>query len=80
MALSWRARPGVVERQLERRRRFLDAELAREQATLRAIRREVGHPFHEAVWMVTLTIQQFRVELRWLRKVAEELGRRAPPQ
>lgn len=78
MALSWLGRPGVVERQLERRRLFLDAALAREQATLRAIRQEVGHPFHEAVWMVTLTIQQFRVELRWLRKVAEELDRRAP--
>ena len=78
MALSWRARPGVVERQLERRRAFLDAELAREQATLRDIRREVGHPFHEAVWMVTLTIQQIRVERRWLRKVAAELERRAP--
>jgi DNA-binding PadR family transcriptional regulator len=78
MALSWRARPGVVERQLRRRREFLEAALAREQTTLRAIRREVGHQFHEAVWMVSLTIQQFRVELRWLRKVAAELARRAP--
>lgn len=37
-----------------------------------------GHPFHEAVWMVTLLITQFRTELRWLQKVAREAHRRAP--
>jgi DNA-binding PadR family transcriptional regulator len=78
MALSWQARPGVFGQQLERRRKFLEQELAREQATLRDIRKEVGHPFHEAVWMVSLTIQQFGVELRWLNKVSRELPRRAP--
>jgi hypothetical protein len=78
MALSWRARPGIVGEQLRRRRTFLEAELARELVTLRSIRREVGHPFHEAVWMVSLTIEQFRTELKWLRRVAAELSRRAP--
>ena len=78
IALSWQARPGVFERQLRRRRSFLEKELARENATLRAIRREVGHRFHEAVWMVSLIIQQFRTELRWLDKVARELHLRAP--
>jgi DNA-binding PadR family transcriptional regulator len=77
IALSWQARPGVFHRQLERRREFLEKELAREEATLRAIRKEVGHRFHEAVWMVGLTIQQFRVELRWLRKLSREIHRRA---
>ena len=66
MALCWQARPGVVEGQIERRRKFLERELAREQATLRAIRKEVGHSAHEAVWMVNLVIGQFRTELRWL--------------
>lgn len=78
MALSWQARPGVFERQVRRRRKFLEAELAREEATLRAIRAEVGHRFHEAVWMVSLTIRQCRVELRWLEKLAREVHRRAP--
>ena len=78
IALSWQARPGVFQRQLERRRKFLEKELAREQATLRAIHREVGHRFHEAVWMVSLTIEQFRAELRWLRRLARELPHRAP--
>jgi len=78
IALSWQARPGAFRRQLQRRRKFLVEELAREEATLEAIRKEVGHRFHEAVWMVSLTIQQFRVELQWLDRVARELPRRAP--
>jgi DNA-binding PadR family transcriptional regulator len=76
VALSWQARPGVFERQLGRRRKFLQSELKREEATLRAVLREVGHPYHEAVWMVSLMIQQFKLELRWLDKVERELGRR----
>ncbi len=78
LALSWQARPGVFARQLARRKEFLQAQLAKEQLTLRAVRREVGHPYHEAVWMIELTIAQFRTELRWLTKVSRELRRRAP--
>lgn len=78
LALSWQARPGVFREQLERRREFLERELAREQVTLRAIRKEVGHRFHEAVWMVGLVVEQFRVELRWLRRLSSEVHRRAP--
>jgi len=76
VALSWQARPGVFQRQLRRRRKFLRSELRREEATLRAVLREVGHPYHEAVWMLSLMIQQFKLELRWLHKVERELGRR----
>ena len=78
LALSWQARAGVAARQLEGRREFLQAELAREQMTLRDLRREVGHRYHEAVWMLELTIAQFRTELRWIAKVSSELRRRAP--
>lgn len=78
IALSWQARPGVFLRQIRRRRKFLETELAREEATLRAIHKEVGHRFHEAVWMVSFTIQQMRIELRWLQKLAREIPRRAP--
>jgi DNA-binding PadR family transcriptional regulator len=80
LALSWQARPGVVRNQIERRRRFLAAELKREEATLRDVLHEVGHRNHEAVWMLTLMIEQFRCELRWLDKVADGLKRRAPAQ
>jgi DNA-binding PadR family transcriptional regulator len=78
IALSWQARPDVFDRQLRRRHEYLERELENEIATLRAIRQEVGHRFHEAVWMVSLTIQQFRTELRWIRKLQRELRRRAP--
>ena len=76
VALSWQARPGVFEQQLARRREFLLQELKREKITLRDIRKEVGHNLREAVWMVSLVIQQFQVELRWLEKLSRELHRR----
>jgi hypothetical protein len=78
MALSWQARNGVFARQVERRRRFLEREIRREQETLRAIRKEVGHGFHEAIWMVTLMISEFQCELRWLSRVKREMRRREP--
>jgi len=77
IALSWQVRPGVFRQQIERRREFLENELSREEATLRSIKKEVGHRFHEAVWMVSLMIERFRGELRWLRKLERELPRRA---
>jgi DNA-binding PadR family transcriptional regulator len=77
LALSWQARPGVFEEQIYRRRKFLESELKREEQTLDAVRDEVGHNFHEAVWMITLVIEQFRTELRWLEKLARELPNRA---
>jgi DNA-binding PadR family transcriptional regulator len=78
LALSWLARPGTFEKQLHRRRAFLESELERKRRTLREVLREVGHQFHEAVWMLTLTIEQVRVELRWLDKLERELEYRAP--
>ncbi len=77
VALSWQARGGIFQKQIARRKKFLERELAREQETLRSILNEVGHPYHEAVWMVSLMIGQFQTELRWLRKLARELPRRA---
>ncbi|MGB6596947.1 MAG: PadR family transcriptional regulator [Candidatus Acidiferrum sp.] len=76
VALSWQARPGVFQKQILRRQNFLQQELAREKETLRSILEEVGHPYHEAVWMVSLMIEQFRTELRWLKRVAQESKKR----
>lgn len=78
MALSWQARASVVRQQLQRRKEFLQSELAREEETQRAVENEVGHRFHEAYWMISLVIEQFRTELRWLDQVANDLDRRAP--
>jgi len=76
MALSWRARKGVFGRQLRLREEFLRRELRRERETLAGVLKEVGHPFHEAVWMIRLMIAQFQSELRWLGRVKAEAARR----
>ena len=73
MALSWQARGGVVARQLQRRREFLLKELAREKETLESVLKEVGHAYHEAVWMITLMIAEFETELKWIGKVEKEM-------
>lgn len=78
LALSWQALPGSFLRQLERRRTFLESELARERTTLADVLRDVGHPYHEAVWMLQLTIEQIEAELRWLERLGRESRRRAP--
>lgn len=77
LALSWQARPGVFRKQLKQRRKFLLKELAREKKTLQSIYAEVGHKYHEAVWMVGLMIQQLATEVRWTRQLERELARRA---
>ena len=77
LALSWQARPGVFLKQLRRREKFLERELADAQQTLAAVRKEVGHRFHEAIWMLSLNIDQLRTELRWLKKISREHPRRA---
>ncbi len=77
LALSWQCRPGVFSKQLQQRQKFLELELAHRQDVLRAVRKEVGHRFHEAVWMLSLNIDQLRTELHWLKKVAREFPRRS---
>ena len=80
MALSWQARKGVFERQLSRRQEFLRQELARERETLRSVLEEVGHPYHEAVWMVKLMIAHLETEVRWIAQRQKEMNRRRPAQ
>jgi DNA-binding PadR family transcriptional regulator len=77
MALSWKARPGVIQRQIQRRQTFLSNEMAREAEVLHSIYQEVGHKYHEAAWMVSLILEQFKTELRWLEKLQRELPHRA---
>ncbi len=78
MALSWQARPGTFRKQIRRRRAFLEKQLAREAAVLQSVKEEVGHPYHEAVWMISLVMDQFELELRWLKKLERELPLRKP--
>jgi len=80
VALSWQAQPGVFKKQIARRAEFLEREITREKETLDSIVAEVGHPYHEAVWMVTLMIEQFKTELKLLEKLARELPLRGAAQ
>jgi DNA-binding PadR family transcriptional regulator len=77
LALSWKARPGVFRSQLKRRRKFLLKEIAREKKTLLSIYDEIGHKYHEAVWMVGLMLDQMRAEVRWTHQLERALARRA---
>jgi len=77
MALSWQARPGIFLKQLKRRRKFLLKEIAREKKTLLSIYAEVGHKYHEAIWMVGLMMDQMRAEVLWSKRLERELARRA---
>jgi DNA-binding PadR family transcriptional regulator len=78
LALSWQADQVIVKQQIRRRREFLQKELEREQDVLEGVRNEVGHEFHEAVWMLTLAVEQFQTELQWLERLERELPKRAP--
>jgi DNA-binding PadR family transcriptional regulator len=77
MALSWQCRPGIFLKQAGRRQKFLEQDLSRKQEILAAVRKEVGHGFHEAVWMLTLNIDQIRTELHWVDQVTREFPKRA---
>ena len=77
LALSWQASALAVKQQIQRRLKFLEVELEREEKTLEDVRHEVGHEYHEAVWMLKLTIAQLKSELVWVRQVAHELPKRA---
>src|SRR5579883_2107619 len=77
LALPWQARPGVFLTQLQRREKFVSEQLSEAQTTLKNVQKEVGHRYHEAVWILNLHIVHLRTELRWIRKVAREFPRRA---
>jgi len=78
LALSWQARPRILAMQLNRRKTFLEQRLADERATLKDVLAEVGHPYHEAVWMLQLLMEQSASELRWVQRIVGEAGKRAP--
>jgi DNA-binding PadR family transcriptional regulator len=78
LALSWQCRSDVFLRQLKRRREFLEGTLQLRQATLQDVQAEVGHPFHEAVWMLSLVIEEIKTELAWLGQIEREWPSRAP--
>ena len=78
LALSWQARTKTFRKQLDNRRKLLDERLNEEKATLADVLAEVGHQYHEAVWMLQLFIEQTETELRWVERILRDAGKRAP--
>ena len=78
LALSWQVRPRTFRKQLKSRKGVLEARLAEERATLDEVLAEVGHPYHEAVWMLELTVEQLASELRWVERILTNADKRAP--
>lgn len=78
LALSWQARTKTFRKQLDNRRKLLEEGLSREKATLADVLNEVGHPHHEAVWMIQLVIEQMETELRWVERILRDADKRAP--
>jgi DNA-binding PadR family transcriptional regulator len=78
LALSWQARPGTFRKQVTRRKKFLEERLAVESRTLSEVMREVGHPYHEAVWMLDLITKQLRSEIEWCEQILKDASKRAP--
>jgi DNA-binding PadR family transcriptional regulator len=69
LALSWLADPPAAQRMVALRRDYLRQEIARERATLAAIREELGPAPTAPALMVDLTIRQFEEELAWLSEI-----------
>src|SRR6266404_4163005 len=78
LALSWQARPRKFRRQLINRKNVLEQQLNEERATLADVISEVGHPYHEAVLMLKLLIEQKKTELRWVERILQDTDKRAP--
>src|SRR5690242_4261939 len=78
LALSWQARPRAFRKQLDDRKKLLQRRLAEERATLEDVLDEVGHPYHEAVWMLQLVIEQIESERRWIDRILSTADKRAP--
>ena len=76
--MSWQARGGTFAKQLAKRQKFLERRLANERSTLGDVLAEVGHPHHEAVWMLELKIGQTDLELKWLNNIIQNALKRAP--
>lgn len=69
MGLSSNLSKKETKRVINLRKNFLEAELKREQATLKEIEQDSGPMVAAALLMVSFTVQQFESEIKWLDKV-----------
>ena len=70
MVLSWQARPRDFAAQIERRQKFLRAQLEEDRAALDAVIGETSAS-SDAAMIVRLGLRQFETELAWLDDVAK---------
>lgn len=75
LALSAFAEPEDRLRLIQRRREYLQEQVAREQATLKEILVDEGPMIPAAALMVRLVVRQWEVELEWLDEVERVLGK-----
>jgi hypothetical protein len=68
MVLSWQARPDDFAAQVERRRKFLRAQMAEDSAALEEIIKETSST-SDAAMIVRLGIRHYETELAWLDEV-----------
>lgn len=73
MALSTHVSAGTSREMIEARRAFLLRELAREVETLRVFGSSTEKSMTAGRLMVSLTVEQFQTELKWLERVLCEL-------
>lgn len=68
VALSPHANRKSISRIILKRREFLEKEIKREKLTFKTFETETGSMIVPGMLMVELTIDQFEIELRWLKK------------
>lgn len=73
MALSTHLSSTATEKIIEKRHQFLTKELAKETKTLREFKNASDKMVVAGRLMVSLTIEHFRAELKWLELVRREL-------
>lgn len=71
MGLSIHAHPADARRLLAHRRAFLETEVAKERATLAAIRADTGQRVRVAAAMVDLYLRQLETELAWIDEATD---------
>lgn len=69
MGLSANLSKKETKRVINLRKKFLEIELKREQATLKEIEKDTGAMVAAALLMVSFTVQQFESEIKWLDTV-----------
>jgi len=78
VALSSLAHKQLFRKQVRRRQKFLETQIARENCKIQVMRSKRADCFLEADWVARFTVAQLRTELRWLHELCRQSGSRRP--